>query len=75
MSDDLYILAPAGCLYVCRACGKTSKSRAGFDPQTGRNLPDTTRGWDESCTMNSVLCLMQKDEQGCWIAAPEELQG
>jgi hypothetical protein len=38
-------LAPAGTVWVCGACGKTSPDWI-YGP----------RGWDESCALNSVLC-------------------
>lgn len=39
-------IAPAGQIYVCHACGKTSRGQygTGGDP-----------GWDESCMLNSAL--------------------
>ena len=37
------------CRYVCVACGKTSATRYGFDP-------DHDRGWDASCMLNAALC-------------------
>jgi hypothetical protein len=40
--------APAGTVYVCGACGKTSSNLYG---EGGGNL-----GWDESCMLNAVLC-------------------
>lgn len=36
--------APDGFVWVCHACGKTTKDRYGSD-----------RGWDESCMLNSAL--------------------
>lgn len=72
MSNDLYTLAPQGCIYVCSACGKTSPTRAGFDPDTGRNFPEA-KGWDESCMMNAVLCKSEKDADGDWVAVPKEV--
>lgn len=44
--------APEGCLYVCMACGKTADWKYGFDDQ---NKFAASRGWDVSCTLNSVL--------------------
>lgn len=38
--------APKGQVYVCGACGKTSKTKNGFD----------TPGWDVSCMLHAVLC-------------------
>jgi hypothetical protein len=40
--------APDGAIFVCGACGKTSKSIYGDDTKFG--------GWDESCMLNAVLC-------------------
>ena len=62
MADDLYDLAPEGCIYVCGACGKTSRNRAGFLPDGGRGKDEDEHGriaqssWDESCMLNAVLC-------------------
>lgn len=38
-------VAPPGTIYVCGACGKTSKD--------SYNGPGS---WDESCMLNAVLC-------------------
>lgn len=51
--------APEGQIWVCDGCGKTSKNRA-----------EGTRGWDESCFMNAVLCYEAKVD-GEWRAVPE----
>lgn len=48
MSDGNEV-APEGQVWVCGACGKRSKDRYGFQK--------IDRGWDESCFLNSVLCL------------------
>ena len=45
-------MAPEGTIYVCAACGKTSRDCYG-DPGTS---------WDESCSLNSVLCYETKDQ-------------
>lgn len=37
--------APEGTIFVCAACGKTSKDTNVFKD-----------GWDESCMLNAVLC-------------------
>jgi len=46
-------------VWVCQACGKMSKDLYGDKP--------ISRGWDESCMLNSVLCykskLVIKDER------------
>lgn len=39
-------IAPEGTIYVCGACGKTSMDIYGV-----------AGGWDESCALNSVLCI------------------
>lgn len=44
-------MAPDGQIWVCGACGKTSKDRYG-DP--GKN-------WDEACMLNSVLCHVEPE--------------
>jgi len=49
-------IAPAGTIWVCAACGKTSRDRFG----------DKGSEWDESCMLNSVLCeeTMRPNEKG-----------
>lgn len=44
--------AKKGQIFVCCACGKTSKTRYG----------DEGTGWDESCMLNAVLCYKDKLE-------------
>jgi hypothetical protein len=39
-------------IWVCTACGKTSRTKYGFDKK-GDNLCD--HGWDASCMCNAVL--------------------
>jgi len=39
-------MAPPHYVFVCRACGKTSKGQWGAESMDG---------WDESCAINSVL--------------------
>jgi hypothetical protein len=46
MSDNI---APEGKIWVCGACGKTTK-----DKYAGE------RGWDESCMLNAILCDPEK---------------
>ncbi len=46
--DEIYRQAPEGQVYVCGACGKTSKDMAG--------KLALSRGWDESCMLNAILC-------------------
>lgn len=54
--------APDGQIFVCGACGKTSKSIYGEDP-------DNPIGWDESCMLNAVLCYEHKrTPDGLWMA-------
>lgn len=45
--------APEGQVWVCGACGKTSRTRYGFD---ATNVRVASPGWDESCMLNAVLC-------------------
>jgi hypothetical protein len=52
-TNDGTVFAPPGQIWVCGACGKTSRTRYGFDDQ---NQNCATPGWDESCMMNAVLC-------------------
>lgn len=56
---DLHI-APEGAIWVCGACGKTSKDRYG----------DAGSSWDESCMLNAILCHAEKrftkDGLYCW---------
>ena len=63
-------IAPAGAIWVCSACGKTSRDRYG----------DPNSSWDESCMTNAILCDDQQrfgDDAlvawailafGCWVA-------
>lgn len=57
--------APAGQVYVCGACGKTSTTRYGLD---------AANGWDESCMLHAVLCFTKK-VKGVWQAVPTPEQG
>lgn len=52
--------APEDMVWVCGACGKTSRTRYGFDKDEKRVCD---YGWDESCMLNAVLCYKQKDEK------------
>lgn len=54
MNDDGTTLAPEGYIWICLACGKTSKSKYGFDQD---HKPVAMRGWDVSCSLNSQLFL------------------
>ena len=73
MSDDLYAIAPPGTIYVCGACGKTSRNRAGFLDDGGRGIDSDEHGriakagWDESCMLHAVLCKDQRAD-GRWEA-------
>lgn len=57
-------LAPEGTVFVCGSCGKTSRTRYGFiadgTPRGSNYLPTGERvaghGWDESCSLNAILC-------------------
>ena len=40
--------APLGAIWVCHACGRTSRNR--WDGDAG------SRGWDSACFLNAVLC-------------------
>lgn len=42
-----------GTVYVCSACGKTSKNKYGAKDAAG---------WDESCTMHAVLCKAERED-------------
>jgi hypothetical protein len=44
---------PDNMVWVCRACGRTSRTRYGFNENRERVCD---RGYDESCMVNSVLC-------------------
>jgi hypothetical protein len=60
-------LAPAHQTWVCAGCGKTSRSRYGFDA-SGKSVADA--GWDESCMLRAVLCEPTGAEVGMqWRAA------
>ena len=53
-------------IWVCGACGKTSEYDCyGMEGKY-------SYGWDESCTMNSVLCSKEKNSDGEWVAVEEE---
>jgi len=59
-------IAPAGFVFVCLACGKTSRGQWGTD-----SMP----GWDASCKMNSSLVpevnLVRSTESGLVIGITE----
>jgi hypothetical protein len=52
--------APEGQTWVCGACGRVSRAKAGFLASGLRTLsngaPVATHGWDESCMLQAVLC-------------------
>jgi hypothetical protein len=72
MSDDLWALAPDGQVYVCGACGKTSRNQAGFErrdnPRGGPSV--AAHGWDESCMLNAILCFKKAATETEWKAVP-----
>ena len=51
--------APAGKIYQCACCGKTSVWRYGFDDNNSNRDENgkyySSYGWDESCVMNCAL--------------------
>lgn len=56
--------APEGQIFVCGACGKTSRCIYGDKRKDG-----TYTSWDESCMLNAVLCYEdKKTPEGNWIA-------
>jgi hypothetical protein len=52
--------------FVCSACGKTSATKYGDS--------DRDRGWDVSCTLNSVLC-RPVDGVPPWFAIDDPIEG
>ena len=58
-------IAPVGTVYVCAACGKTSKTAYGFYPD---GTPAADQGWDGSCMLHAILC---KADGPPWIAITE----
>lgn len=55
-------VAPEGQIWVCGACGKTSRSKYGNQAQYG---------WDESCVMNAVLCYERVNDHDEWVAVED----
>lgn len=47
-------LAPEGQTWVCLACGKTSRTRNGWD-ESGKRV--SSYGYDESCMLHAKLFL------------------
>lgn len=78
MSSDGTVVCPDDQIWVCCRCGKRSRTRYGFiddgSSRGGDHLPDGSRvaqpGWDESCTMNAVLCYVARAPDGAWRAVP-----
>lgn len=56
MSDEKRF-APTGAVWVCGACGKTSKDRYG----------DGRSSWDESCMLNAILCFERQPGSLDWV--------
>lgn len=56
-ADDGDTPAPEGQIWVCGACGRTSKTRYGFS--------------DSSCMSNAVLCYENKMGRNKWIAVAQ----
>ena len=68
---DKDLMAPAGYLWVCCACGKTSEHKYGT-----RGASDY--GWDESCMLNSTLFHEKRivySENGRVIEVLEDFKG
>lgn len=57
--------APDGQVWVCGACGKTSRTRYGWD-HTQRSV--ASPGWDASCMTWAVLCHAERDPDGSYRA-------
>jgi hypothetical protein len=51
--------------FVCTACGKTSATHYGFDP-------DHDPGWDAACTLHAMLCKPVEGEPGTWNSVTPE---
>ena len=64
MDDDIRTPCADGQTWVCAACGKTSKTKAPTE--------HSSRGWDASCMLNSVLCHSERGEDGMYRAITEE---
>jgi hypothetical protein len=58
-------------VWVCQACGKTSRTKYGFLDNGERSFEDGTPvsdpGWDESCMLHAVLCEYPK-KGDTWVA-------
>lgn len=60
--------APDDQVWVCGACGKTSRTKYGVLANGSRKMPDgeyvASQGWDESCMMHAILCYKEKNDAG-----------
>lgn len=63
-SQESDLTAPAGMLWVCHACGKTSPHKYGH--------PEASRGWDVSCMLNSAL---HTKDSLVYTSGPDEKSG
>lgn len=54
------IEVPRHMVWVCGACGKTSRTRYGWN-KSGKSVADP--GWDSSCRCCSVLCYKNRSER------------
>jgi len=57
--EDGKIEAPDNMVWVCGACGKTSRTRYGFNAEE-KSVCDP--GYDTSCMLNAVLCYKKGSE-------------
>ncbi len=68
LDTELFSICAPEHIWVCGACGKTSKTKA--------PTIHAQQGWDASCMMNAVLCEKDKrpDEKGLivWHAVKED---
>ena len=60
--------APEGQVWVCSACGKRARTRAGFD----RSGKSTTidHGYDSSCMTHAVLCYAKRQGEVYQVVVP-----
>lgn len=61
MSKEGTTPAPIGQVWICGACGKTSPTKYGFNEH---DINVAEPGWDESCMLNSVLCVESSIQRG-----------
>ena len=52
LDANMNSIAPVGQVFVCEACGKRSRDIIGEQC--------ISRGWDESCMLNAILCYEDK---------------